>query len=208
MISDEIKSVPSFGSVLVPVMPDLRCHTCDAQPARCGPDTAPPMAAWSCCIHHARAAAHSPRPLVPHAPYSCPRPALMHFVRHQHVPMCPTGSDRHHSPPMPPPSHPGSPHYQPCAPTLPLSCALTTCDIACHWGCAVTLCRRLLGDDVFLSNAAYGRAPLHAPCRLTCPSRCSTPSATLSSTHHRTFSGPAPSCTQSVRPHACAPAPH
>ena len=132
----------------------------------------------------------------------------LHTARHQCIPMCPPGSDRPHGPPTPPPSRPGSPHCQPCTPTLPLLCALTTCDIACHWGCMVKLCGRLLGDDVFLSNTAYVRAPLRAPCGLTRLSRCSTPSATLSSTHCRTSSGPAPSCTQSVCPHMRTLAPH
>ena len=129
------------------------------------------------------------------------------FACHQHVPTCPPGSDRPYSPPTPPPSHPGSPHCQPCTPTLPLLPALTTCDIACHRGCAVKLCGRLLGDDAFLSNAAYVHAPLRVLCGLTHPSRYSTPSVTLSSTCRRTSSGPAPSCTQSVRPQARAPTP-
>ena len=129
------------------------------------------------------------------------------FAHHQHVPTCPPGSDRPYGPPTPPPSCPSSPHCQPRAPTLPLLRALTTCDIVCHQGCAVKLCGRLLSDDAFLSNAAYVHAPLHVPCGLTHPSRCSTPSATLSSTRGRTSSGPAPSCTQSVRPHTRAPAP-
>ena len=149
-------------------------------------------------------AAHSP-PFG--ALHSTLLPSAMHFARHQRVPIRPPGSDHPHGPPMPPPSCPGSPHCQSYTPTLPLSCALTTCDIMCHWGCAVKLCGRLLGDDVFLSNAAYVRAPLCAPCWLTCPSRCSTPSVTPSSTCHRTSSGPAPSCTQSVRPHVRTPAP-
>ena len=122
--------------------------------------------------------------------------------------MRPPGSDCPHGPPTPPPSCPSSPHCQPRAPTLPLSCALTTCDIMCHQGCMVKLCGRLLGDDAFLSNVAYVCAPLRTPCGLTCPSRCSTPSATPSFTRCRTSSGPAPSCTQSVRPRARAPAPH
>ena len=178
--------------------PDLRCHTCNAQPARRGPNAAPPTAAWSCHIHCTQMAAHS---LPFGAPHSTPLPsACPHTL--------PPGSDHPHGPCTPPPSHPSSPHCQPCALTLPLSQAITTCDITCHRGGAVKRCRRLLGDDVFLSNAAYVRAPLHIPCGLTHPSRCSTPSATPSSTRHRTSSGPAPSGTQSVHPHLRVPAPY
>ena len=183
-------------------VPHLRRPTCTTQPRHC------PTHGCMVLSHSPRSDSH-PQPALwcptLHMPALGLPPRTLRAPRHQRVPTCPPGSDRPHGPPMPPPSPPGSPHCQPRAPTLPLLRALTTCDIVCHQGCMVKLCGRLLGDDAFLSNAAYVCAPLRAPCGLTCPSRCSTPSVTPSSTCGRTSSGPAPSCTQSVCPHMCAP---
>ena len=84
-----------------PVTPDLQCHTCNAQPARRGPNTAPPTAAQSCCIHCARTASATHNPPFS-APHSTLLPSATCFACHQRVPMHPPGSDCPHSTPTPP----------------------------------------------------------------------------------------------------------
>ena len=71
-----------------PVMPELWCHTCDAQPAQHGPDTAPPITARSCFIHCAWTATHSLPFGALHStrlPPACPH-VLCTSPAHTHVP--------------------------------------------------------------------------------------------------------------------------
>ena len=108
-----------------PVTPNLQRQTCDAQPARHRPNTAPPTAAR-----------YPPRPvtftalgcpptahlLVPHTPHSCPWPAPMRFTPHQRIPMCPLA-------PTAPTAHPRRLHHVPVAP-MPHQCVTAPTDVS------------------------------------------------------------------------------